>query len=275
MMPVEAIAWKWHYRLLSTEPVDHGRADGAVAEVYRQGGLNPPEKALWCASPLEAMWSVLMLIGRGESYNIPLLDDLGRTNDGPDKLAKARQSVAERLGISPDQVEGHFGQPFYQADKKLLLMTVMQERWMTIAAAAMAGKGWQVGDRGPFEALDSLEKALHLEGNDGGILQQAVAKAGAKQIKYLAIRSAHHRLYGNFAYGEIARDQALAELAEGEISDLMRALWTTYEACGMWWPMTGGVVFAERPISAERSKGGVRLEWSDGFGLEVAAAADS
>ena len=63
----------------------------------------------------------------------------------------------------------------------------------------------------------------------------------------------------------------MAERGEGEISELMRSCWAAYEACGLWWPMTGGVVFAERPISAEPAAGGICLSWSDGFDLVAPA----
>ena len=89
-----SIARKWHDLLLSAEPVDHARAEAAVRAAYRAAGLAEPAQFLWCVSPLEAIWAVLVLIGDGESCNVPLLDDVRRKAGGREKLAAVRAGVA-------------------------------------------------------------------------------------------------------------------------------------------------------------------------------------
>ena len=85
---------------------------------YRLGDLPEPTHFLWCAPPLEAMWAALVLIGRQDGYNVPLLDNLQRLKDGAQKLAAARASVAAKLAIDPDQVEGHFRKPSAHGAKR-------------------------------------------------------------------------------------------------------------------------------------------------------------
>lgn len=85
----ESIARRWHDLLLSTEPVDRPRAESAVRAAYRAAGLAEPQRMLWCASPLEAIWAALVLIGEGEGYNVPLLQDVRRRKGGEERLASA------------------------------------------------------------------------------------------------------------------------------------------------------------------------------------------
>jgi len=43
---------KWLKIGLCTEPADRPSAERAIIEMYRQGGLEPPRKIIWCGSPL-------------------------------------------------------------------------------------------------------------------------------------------------------------------------------------------------------------------------------
>ena len=43
---------RWTAIGLSTEPADRNAAEGAIALMYRRGGLQPPAKIVWCDSPL-------------------------------------------------------------------------------------------------------------------------------------------------------------------------------------------------------------------------------
>jgi hypothetical protein len=271
-MSAESIAEKWRARLLSTEPVDRARAEAALRAAYRHAGLDEPAAFLLCASPLEAAWAALVLIGEAEGYNIPLLKDARRMKGGEGKLAAVRDFVAGRLGIDPADVEGHFGLPFYRSSgSSPMAQRLMQERWWTYAAPARSAWDWQVGRPGPFEKLDRLEDLLHREGHEAGLVWQGLARAGAKPVAVLGKRSAQHRLYGNLAFGEIARDEALVEQGAGEATDLQRALWEVYESCGLWWPLESGVVLADRPCAREGTDAEPGLAWADGFTIGSAA----
>lgn len=273
-MTAETIARKWHDQLLSTEPVDHQRAQAAVCAVYRAAGLPEPQRFLWCSSPLEAVWGALVIIGKVDGYNHAVLEDVERSKAGKAKVADARTAVAAKLGITEGQVEGYFGKPFYVAEgaspvgKKLTEDSI--ESWM---ARAEAGDDFlAVHSTGPFKPLHDLEQELHFEGyrlrngeQQGSLTHQALATAGGKQVAILGGRSAHHRLYGNFAYIEVALDEALAEAGKLQPTELQRALWAAYEACGMWWPCRDGIVLAERPVAAGLAPDGPRMEWADGF----------
>jgi hypothetical protein len=43
---------RWTKIGLCTEPADRPRAEAAIREMYRQGGLEPPAAIVWCGSPL-------------------------------------------------------------------------------------------------------------------------------------------------------------------------------------------------------------------------------
>src|SRR5690348_11337775 len=49
-----ALVEKWSRISASTEAVDRSAAEAAVAELYSRGGVAPPRRFIWCASPLEA-----------------------------------------------------------------------------------------------------------------------------------------------------------------------------------------------------------------------------
>lgn len=277
-MSVEAIARKWHDQLLRTDPVDHAAAESAIGNVYRLAGMAEPRRFLWCSSPLEAVWAVLVLVGKTESYNQAVYEDIERSKPGQEKIARARRSVAEKLGIDEHEVEGLFGQPFYRIEgsspvgKKLTEEGI--EAWM---ARAEAGEDFiAIHSQGPFRSLHDLEHALHHEGyrnRDGALrpslIRDAILAAGGKHIEILGGRSAHHRLYGSMAYSEVAVDEALAESGQLAPTGLQRAMWSAYEASGMWWPCDAGVVFAERPVSHEKTPAGSLLSWDDGFRVNI------
>lgn len=277
---IEAIARKWHDHLLSADPVDHDRAEAAVSAVYRAAGLAEPGHFLWCASPIEAVWAALVIIGKTDGYNQAVLEDVERTKTGKEKLAKARAMPAERLGIAEAEIEGCFGKSFYRLEgsspigKKLSDDSI--QSWL---ARAEAGDDFlAIHKRGPFKPLHDLEQSLHFEGylfrngeSRGSLYKEALAKAGNKHIAILGGRSAHHRLYGNFAYSEIAIDEALAHDGKLEPTELQRAMWAAYATCGLWWPCEQGVVLAERPVAAELTAEGPRMAWSDGFVVGASA----
>jgi hypothetical protein len=274
LVSVESIARKWHDHLLSTDPIDHGRAEAAIRSVYRAAESPEPERFVWCESPMEAVWAALVIIGRTDGYNHAVLEDVERSKAGKEKLARARTMVAERLGIAEAEVEGCFGKPFYRAEGSSpvgkRLTDDSMASWM---ARAEAGDDLlAIHKRGPFKPLYDLEQALHFEGyqfrngvQQGSLYKEALAKAGNKHIAILGGRSAHHRLYGNLAYSEVAIDEALAEAGKLELTELQRAIREAYEACGLWWPCERGAVLAERPIAAKFTAQGPQMEWADGF----------
>lgn len=270
-MSVEAVARKWYDQLLRTDPVDHEAAEAAVRDAYRLAGIAEPERFLWCASPLEAVCAVLVLVGKTEGYNQAVYEDVERSKSGKGKLVEARVSVAERLGIAEGEVEGYFGRPFYVAEGSNPVTKKLMENFDAWMARAEAGDDFLAAHKsGPFKPLHDLEQDLHYEGykglaSKGSLFKEALAAAGGKHLAILVGRSAQHRLYGNFAYSEVAQDEALAQIGKLEPTDLQRAVWAAYEASGMWWPCHNGVVFAERPIAVEQDGDRIGMRWADGF----------
>lgn len=269
-MTADSIARKWHDQLLRTDQVDHERAEAAVSTAYRAAGTAEPRHFLWCASPLEAVWAVLVLAGRSGSYSRAVYEDVERWKAGGAKLAEARARVARHLGIAEEEVEGYFGKPFYAADGSNRLTKRLADDSLNVwMARAGAGEDYLAADRGgPFKSLHDLEESLHFEGTKGGkasLVREGLETAGARHVAALGARSAHHRLYGHLAYIEVARDEALAAEGRFEPTELQRAMWAAYEACGMWWPCQNGTVFSERPVRATKAGERVAMQWTDGF----------
>jgi hypothetical protein len=275
-MSAETIARKWHDQFLRSDPIDHSAAEAAVQHAYRCAGIPPPERFLWTASPIEAVWAVLVLVGKTDGYNHAVLESIERRKAGKAKVAETRASVAKQLGISEDALKGHFGKPFYVAEGSSPLGKALTkdsiDSWM---ARAEAGDDYlAVHKLGPFKQLHDLEQALHFEGYQvrngsmqGSLYKQALTAVGGEDIAIVGGRSAQHRLYGSFAYIEVALDEALAEAGKFQPTELQQAMRSAYEACGLWWPCHQGVVFSERPIAAELTPEGPQMEWADGFTL--------
>jgi hypothetical protein len=276
-MSVEAIAAKWHDLLISSRPIDHEAAEAAASAAYRAAGIAAPEHFLWFPSPFAAAWAALTIIGKTDGYNHATLEDVERSKAGKAGLAATRASLAERLGIAEDAVEGYFGKPFYRAEGASpvtkALHASIADVWM---ARAQAGDDFlAIHKQGPFKPLHDLDQALHFEGykfikgrQTGSLLTDAMEKPGSKAVSLLAKRSAHHRFYGtSLAYSDVAVDEALAEAGKFQPTELQRAMWAAYEACGMWWPCERGVIFSERPVASELTAQGPKMEWSDGFSV--------
>jgi hypothetical protein len=57
---------RWTQIGLSTEPADRPRAEAAIRDMYRQGGLEPPAKIVWCGSPLSLCLTQAIILNRGK-----------------------------------------------------------------------------------------------------------------------------------------------------------------------------------------------------------------
>jgi hypothetical protein len=55
-------AARWTEISLATSPADRPRAEAAIREMYRQGGLEPPAKIVWCGSPLSMLLTSAVII---------------------------------------------------------------------------------------------------------------------------------------------------------------------------------------------------------------------
>ena len=172
--------------------------------------------------------------------------------------------------------------PFYRMEGfHPVAKQLMEDNASSWMARAEAGDDYlAVHRQGPFKPLHDLEQALHFEGyhyragaSVGSLYNQALAKTGGKPLAIIGGRSAQHRLYGNFAFVEVAVDEALADTGRLDPTILQRAMWAAYGACGMWWPCRDGVVLAERPVAAGMTGDGPSLRWADDFVVGAGEAA--
>ena len=53
---------RWMQIGLCTDPADRPRAEAAIREMYRQGGLEPPVRIVWCGSPLSQGLTRLIMV---------------------------------------------------------------------------------------------------------------------------------------------------------------------------------------------------------------------
>jgi hypothetical protein len=55
---------RWMEIGLCTDPADRPRAEAAIREMYRQGGLEPPARIVWCGSPLSQGLTRSIMVAR-------------------------------------------------------------------------------------------------------------------------------------------------------------------------------------------------------------------
>ena len=82
---------RWISIGLCTDPADRPRAKNAIIESYRQGGLKPPEKIVWCGSPLSAELTRTIILDK----KLTKLEDNVRES--------VRESVGESVGQSVEE----------------------------------------------------------------------------------------------------------------------------------------------------------------------------
>jgi hypothetical protein len=55
---------QWTKIALCTDPADRPRAEAAIREIYRQGGLQPPSTIVWCGSPFSQCLTRAIILDR-------------------------------------------------------------------------------------------------------------------------------------------------------------------------------------------------------------------
>ena len=95
---------KWRQIGLSTAPADRPRAEKAIAEMYRQGGLKPPKHIVWCGSPLSMCLTKEALSKKvGASVRASVGDSVWasvRASVGASVRASVGDSVWDSVGAS-------------------------------------------------------------------------------------------------------------------------------------------------------------------------------
>ena len=89
-------AAKWTDIGLCTEPADRPRAESALRDAYALAGLAPPQRIVWCGSPLAA----------GLTRAI-VLHCLGRAAAGENVAGSARRDIAVLAGDDVQRVVGN------------------------------------------------------------------------------------------------------------------------------------------------------------------------
>src|SRR6267154_2609894 len=55
---------RWTKIGLCTDPADRPRAEAAIRDMYRQGGLDPPKAIVWCGSPLAQVLTRIIILDK-------------------------------------------------------------------------------------------------------------------------------------------------------------------------------------------------------------------
>ena len=92
---------RWTEIGLCTDPADRPRAEAAINEMYRQAGIAPPQKIVWCGSPLaQGMTRATILDKRvGDSVRASVRDSV-RDSVGDSVWASVRASVGDSVWAS-------------------------------------------------------------------------------------------------------------------------------------------------------------------------------
>ena len=160
-------------------------------------------------------------------------------------MAAARAMVAGRLGIAEDQVEGYFGQPFYVAEGNNPVRQEADGEFRRLDGARRGGRRLpRRSQRRPVQAAPRPRAGAALRGLCNGRPSGLALQPGAGSSRWQADRDPRRPIGApsplrQLRLHRVALDEALAEAGKLEPTDLQRAMWAAYEACGMWWPCAG------------------------------------
>jgi hypothetical protein len=183
---------RWRAIRRSTEPADRGAAEGGVRLAYRAAGLAPPERMIWCNSPIAlAHLALRSTAADGRNVKAAIMHRLRR---------QAAASVARRVGRrvrtevdnkvnSADALADSAVEAVVQAaaqDDEPLLRRLRRSRpltWSRLLSALIGHEGLQIEAVGPHElswlaTYDYFRNVLALrEETEGllGLLQLAAA----------------------------------------------------------------------------------------------------
>lgn len=233
---------KWSQISLRTEPVDRAAAEAAVAELYILAGFAPPQRFVWCASPLEAA-RLITEASAGEAGRLgeSLRQEL---RNGP--WQRARAEVLAQLGA----------QAWTRAWRETCgpLMPSVTRLVETITAA--------VGDAAEDE---SQRNRL--------ILALTFADHGQHDASWLPLFEAYRAAVG----GEgTAASEAPANTADAISADaaILHGLACVAEQLHWWWPFVDAAILCERPTAVHlddqgrvHNGEGAALAYGDGFAL--------
>jgi hypothetical protein len=88
---------RWTRIGLCTDPADRPRAETAIRDMYRQGGIEPPKKIVWCGSPLSQGLTRAMILDRkltqliADSLRVSMGDSIRDSATGCASLPRCRR----------------------------------------------------------------------------------------------------------------------------------------------------------------------------------------
>ena len=273
MTEAAIFAEKWRSKLTSTEPVDHAEVEAALGALYAAAGFPEPRHFLWYDSPLAAIWAVTAL-AEGQHQMVDMcLPHVRQGKAARRRHDEAREDVFRRLeagDLAGAQAES--GAWFESIVSPTTLSAKMAEARLSFIEDSV-GERWMgyLTRRWDAAAEGIAEEEERIFGQHGdGILGYGAAYSDAADIRHLMRTSAAAHVYSQRGcYGEVARDQHLAEKYGTIPNPAVAAFWKVAEAAGLWWPFEKAVILSERPVDVQRGpKDSLTMVYRDGFTAE-------
>ncbi len=266
-------AEKWQALLLSTEPADRPAIEASIRSLYAAAEFGEPEHFLWYDSPLAAIWAVTAL----QQGRDPLLDGMishvKRGAASRNIYEEARRDLCGRLGAADlPAAQKAAGRWFQSAFGDNRLAARFAHARFEFLDDAMGG-AWMEHMSNPsvpgIDAVKADEERIFGRYGDG-ILGYGAAYSEAADIRHLMRTSMYGDEYSQLGcFGEVARDQHLAETSGKAPPPLIRAFWDVAAGAGPWWAFGKAVILAERPVEVQRRPDqSLVMVFRDGFTAE-------
>jgi hypothetical protein len=273
MTEAATLAEKWRSKPTSTEPVDRAEAEAALRALYAAAGLPEPRHFLWYDSPLAAIWAVAALAEGQHPMVDMFLPQVRQRKSTRQRHEEARGDVFRRLGAGGlAEAQAASGVWFESIMTPATLAARVAEARMSFLEEA-AGDPWighmtALWDAAAEGVAEEEERIFGQHGD--GILGYGAAYCEAADIRHLMRSSAAARVYSQRGlYGEVARDQHLAQRHGTTPNPAVAAIWRLADSAGLWWPFEKAVILSERPVEVNRRPDGMpTMVFRDGFTAE-------
>ena len=222
----------WLRLLFSTEPADRPRAESGVRDLYASCGLAGLRYFLWFDSPVDAAWTVAMLLANHGDPWARIIREASRLAAQRQKMEAVQADICRRLA-EPDWlgVSSSMGLPW------------------TSLGPGNPGKIFELR-RTLYPSVDALRKACAFAADQDdlyraehyflGVPSGVLGNQESARPVGLLINASTRSLY---PYSIIAADQAQGRTPPPQLA----ALWEVARACGPWWAFEHAAILTDRP----------------------------
>jgi hypothetical protein len=217
---------EWRKISLATGPADRQVAQAAIADAYRQAGLDPPERWIWFGSPWAGCIGAWMLMQSPTTMNSVWYEVRHKVSDPAwiQVQAQVAEQVQSQIGI---QVSGQVGFQVAQQVEDQVREEIGTQLWTQVWNQVQAEVWALIPDQLRHEHAwaDVWERVLQI-------------------------------CYGQHDAGWLSALDMFRRMKRVNGLERLEPTMRVAAAAGWWWPFAGACIVTERPTLLRRDEGG-------------------